>query len=239
MEWIVCDQYSHLRIDDAVVANFKETLRNSEIDCKVVLQLVKHDFWNDANVCLPGLEGPTAEFGCVGSVGYEGPGCDGPSGPTTHVDDRKIANAEDVTVNIAFTMPNKQAKELERQKLEVSLNKRGESLPTWKVTKRTKQYPYCCGIYKKPGFDEAFKAIKALKSSLTEQTFARDEWNSNSGWDEELVSLELFHGWDNCLSTMTMYETSETGKSDVILSLLAIDVEPNMSYIMTLLSPFK
>ena len=225
MDWTVNDNNPSVRIVDDIVSNLKETLRGSNIKCKVTLSL----YWEEI----------TSPLGIVGPIGDRGPigPCDlTDSSGVPPPDTRRVAEPKEVVVTIGFKMASVHAESLKKQKLKVTTNSRGQSLPTWRVTKLQNELPYCCGVYKRPGFDAAYNAMKALKPHLTETLFAKNEWQYNSGWDEELVSLELFHGWENCISTRQAFESVETGASYVELSLLAVDLDSNFDFITVFLS---
>lgn len=234
MEWIVHDN-SEVRIVDSIVSDLKDWTQAQGVRCKVSLSLCDSFFWLTAEERRE-LMGPVGNYGCEGPRGEMGSaGC---RGITSGDDTRPLADPKRVVVTIEFKLPSVHAHKLKDHKLVLTPNHLGEHLPTWQITSSYSRLPYCCGVYKRPGFDAAFNAMKALKSHLTETDFARDEHHSNSGWDEDLVSLELFHGWDNCLKTFTAFEQIETGESIVRMSLLAVDVSTNLSYITTQLSPF-
>lgn len=89
--------------------------------------------------------------------------------------------------------------------------------------------PYLCGIYKRTGFDDAYNAIKILKPLMTEEIFARNHYEDKL--DLDLVEEDLFHGYNNCLTTHKADDYIDTGMSMVKLSLLSIDIAANLDYI--------
>lgn len=206
MEWSVIDNHPDITIVDDIIANFKETMRNSGIKCKITVELATY---------------PEPKYNILSLM---------TSSQTTRFN-REPAKLQDILVNIEFNMPSAIAEKLAITKLSLTTD-----LTPWATTPIHKEFPYCCGVYKRPGFDDAYKAMNKLKPKLTEQGFARNE---HEQWDEELVSLELFHGWDNCIATKTAYERINTGESKVILSLSGVDLDANMTYITTLLSPYS
>lgn len=236
MEWKVQDSYTSIRIVDDIISSFKEWTRsNLGLKCKVTLSLCEPTFWmtTEEQAKLQGSEGSLAIWPLISSELLLIPP------PASPPDTRKVAEPKQVVVSITFRMANVHADKLKTHALILTKNPRGETLPPWNVQRLGTRVPYCCAVYKRPGFDEAYIAMKALKPELTELTFAKNEWSYNSGWDEQLVSLELFHGWTNCLKTFKAFEPIDTGDSEVTLSLLAPDVNANLDYITALLSAFN
>lgn len=207
MDWIVIDNNPDIHIVDDIIANFRETLRNSGVKCKVTVQLAEQCHWTQSKDEVLSLMRNSST-----TSGGEN------------------ADLNQIVVHIEFNMPTAIAEKLPEAKLAITTN-----LVPWSITPVYKDFPYCCGVYMREGFDDAYKAMHKLKPALTEQTFAR---NSSSEWDEELVSVELFHGWDNCLATKVEQQSVETGESKVVLSLLGVDLDANITYITTLLSPY-
>lgn len=228
MQWTVNDKYASTRIDDSVVSKFEEWVRNSGVKCDIKLEFVDPYFWLTQEE-RDGLRGPIGPHGCDG-INFPG--------TPNYVDNRPVTPSNRVQVNITFKMENERAKQLKNLPLKLTKNHIGNALQTWCIRPNRGHLQYCCGVYKKPGFDMAFNALKVMKPQLNESDFATTEYAHTSGWDDELVSLELFHGMDNCLKTFTANDFYDAGDSTVTLQLLAIDVNENFDYITTLLSPY-
>jgi hypothetical protein len=250
MEWKVADNCSNDRIEDNVISGLKDWLQTSGAHCKVSLDLCDPYFWLTVEQ-RKAMEGSVGNYGCAGPTGATGPcgprgpigltGAMGSIGPGMQEAERKIADPKRVLVKIEFSVTNEHAEQLKTYQLSLTKNHLGDTYPTWTMYKMQKELPYTCGVYKKPGFNEAFAAIKALKTTLTEESFARQptRWDSDSeGWDMDLVNLELFHGWTNCMKTFRSWTSVYSGDTLVRMCLLAPDVNTNLEYITTLLSAY-
>jgi hypothetical protein len=66
----------------------------------------------------------------------------------------------------------------------------------------TKYYNEVFAYYKKPGFDNAYNAMKVLKPKLSEFDFTFTCGHDTYGLDEpdhDLATQELYHGDENCV----------------------------------------
>lgn len=129
------------------------------------------------------------------------------------------------------------ADQIKNHQLIVSCNHFGESYPTWKIHKLPEAIPYKCGVYKVTGFDEALNALRVLKPNLTDKEFVYN--NEECKWDTDLTILRLYDGSENCLDTYTNYESINSNKSIVELTLLCLDIKNNFQYIKNILSAYK
>lgn len=234
MQWQVEDKYLPTRIDDKIVDELKCWLKDYNVQALVTLEHCDPYFWLTTEQ-INSLQGPVGLIGARGPIRPSGAtGPRGPSGPRTEftVDERPVVGPASVVVSIKFILSNEHAEQLKSHKLNLTTNPRGETLPTWRIMRNQKQSSYCCGVYKREGFDNAFNAMKILKPHLTPETFAMVEYD----YDTYLVSLEPFHGHDNCLTTFRSSTNIDDVESTVILRLSAPDVLSNIKYLTTLLS---
>ena len=211
MEWTVADDHPSIKITDTIVSELKDWILTHNVLCTVHLSLCPPTFWlKPSDVMSEDL------------------------GSKNTVDNRQFADSNNVVVTISFKLATIHAEQLKLHTLLLTLNHHGVSVPALTTTKIITYLPFCCGVYKRPGFDAAFNAIKVLKPKLTEYNFARFE----SEWDEALVSLELFHGLDDCMKTIKLFQSCDSNESNVEINLLAVDVNRNLSYITAILSAF-
>lgn len=238
IQWIIDDKYSSYRIvETESILQLKEWIQNNNYKYKVTVTVTHCDpyFWL-TKAERSSLKGP---IGLMGPCGLHGDM--GVCGPTTAEEvknsekSRPILDKKYIKINIEFIMSNANAEKIWNTKLLTTNNDIGEAYPTWTVTKLRKSIPYTCGIYKREHFDEAFNALKLLKSNITEENFAKDD---DGCWDPEMVECRLFDGMEKCLKTETHHESIETGESRVLLSVLEIDLLNNLEYIKRILSAY-
>ncbi len=224
MQWLVNDScYPTKIVETSELIELKEWLQQKGSKCKVNIFPCPERFFLSH-------EERNKIYGCEGTRGSVGPNGIG------YVDPRDPTPNEKVNVSFSFVMSKEKAQLIIEHKLKVTANQYGETIPTWKQSNCTELIGYCRGVYKKPGFDTAYKAISALKPDLTELDFARIKSYSDSHWDKDLVELKLYSGPDSCLEHHTKYEMVETYKSNVELTLRLIDLASNMEYIKATLS---
>jgi hypothetical protein len=231
MEWIVNDKSTATRIvESETLLQLKQWLFDINCQCKVTLThcdpyffLTKEERRN--------MTGPIGLIGAVGAPGYRS---------QEEIEEwertRPIANIERICVTFQFIMSNEKAEEIKSHELLVTPNELGDIIPIWQITNIQEYTFYTCGIYKREGFDDAYNAIKRLKPSLTEEEFA---FNRDSQWDSDLVDIKLYHGSDNCLDTNLICDRIKSAKSNVRLTLRAIDIDKNLEYIKVILSAYK
>lgn len=225
MNWsIYDDKYAQTKIvETSNILDLKSFISDNKINCHVNIELVDPYFWStDRSVCR----------GAVGQCG--------PPGATSGnwVDTRKIAEEKDISVKITFTTATTIAEQYKTHSLDLTKNIFGETYRTWRTQEIIKYSYYTCGVYKKPGFDAAFNAIKVLKPNCTEKQFASD-FSEYDDWDSDLVDVRLYDKETDCISKFTKSEPIKNGKSIVVLIFLACDLVNNMNYIKTTLSTYK
>ena len=111
---------------------------------------------------------------------------------------------------------------------------------SWRISPILTYLPYTCGVYKKPGFDQAFQSLQVLKPELTPENFARDEnYDGYGSWDSNLVDLKLYQGDENCLNVFFSRTSVPSNTNKVTLSMLAIDIPSNLEYLKKLLIAYK
>jgi hypothetical protein len=228
MEWKV-DTFSSITIDDSVVSKLKEWAHIHKPECKFRVKMCDPMFWltKEERERLTGPIGNYGDTGVRGPIGYEGP-CSKPE-PLPTVESKKVV------VQIEFTIPTIYAEKI-CVALKTTLNSIGMEYPTWAIFKMDEGISFPCGIYKKKGFDEAYQALRMLKPNLSEQQFANAVDDCLVSPDEDLVTMEPFHGMNGCIKVLKNTVLIDTGKSNVCLSLLAIDVDANFEYLTTLLA---
>lgn len=230
MAWVIKDEHCSLRIDDTIVSKLKTWVSENKPECQISLELVQPYFWltieQSNNLSGPmGVEGPNGATDCLELVEKQ--------------DTRPAAEPRDVEVAIIFRTTEEDTKVLETSKLVLTKNPRGQSLHAWHFQSMDEPVKVCRGIYKRPGFDQAYEAMKVCKPNLTPESFCSPTtWDHDTNWDEDLVSVEPFHGHEDCIKTFSKVKYVPTGKTKVVLSLLAVDVEPNFEFLKTLLSAF-
>jgi hypothetical protein len=219
MEWTILDQDTCIRIvETEALLELKESIKDRQ--CKVGIANCDPYFWLTTEE-RRNLRGP---IGLIGGGGPKG-------------DSRPFAIPKKIRVDIRFILSNVQAEKIVLKKLSTTVNYVGESLQTWTVVKLTESVAYNCGVYKREEFDEAFRALNRLKPQLTELKFAKSNYDGYEYWDSDLVETRLFDGMDGCLQTTISYDRIETGKSQVTLSLLEVDILENLDYIKHILVP--
>lgn len=230
MNWTKDDLYTNVKIvETGSILEFKMYLTENPVKCGVNVGLCEYSFWL------------TQDQRCqmIGPCGAIGP-C-GPTGSQSQSDwctARPSADEKSILVSISFKTPSSIAEKFRTHALNLTKNSIGETHRTWSIIQEAENVPYTTGVYKKPGFDIALSAIQKMKPNCTEQEFARN-FSKYLKWDNDLVETRLYDGEKDCLTTFTTYETVQTGKSKVVLSLLSIDLQSNLEYIKKILSSCK
>lgn len=223
MDWIVHDNISKYRIAESdTLLELKECLKNKK--CKVALSECEW-FWRikpDSN----GMLGCIGATGCVGVYGITS------AQQAEQWNLRPAWDSKDVSVSITFPMSKENAKSILDSKLSLTKNMYDKTLTPWTTQEKTEYLYYTCGVYKKEGFDEAYKTMHKLKPHLTEKDFAYDY---NDEWDADLVDIRLYDTND-CIATTNKYECINTNIMMVTLTLLEIDVQNNMHFIKNIVS---
>lgn len=230
MNWTKDDLYTNVKIvESAELLELKSHLTENTVKCSVNVGLCDQIFWLTQDQRCQ-MRGP---FGAVGPCG--------PTGPQSETDwrqSRPLADEKTILVSISFKVPSSIAEKFRTHSLNLTKNLVGETHRTWSISGQAENIPYTTGVYKRPGFDDALKEIQKMKSNCTEKEFACN-FSKYVKWDKDLVDTRLYDGEKDCLSTFTTYETVMSGKSTVVLSLLAIDVPANLVYIKKILSGCK
>lgn len=212
--------------ESADVLELKNYIEKNNIKCSITLQHCDSYFW----------ETQVERNNRMGSFGQRG---------LTHAKSkewelsRPIEEDKNVSIKISFIMADTIADQIKNHQLIVSHNHFNERYPTWKIHKLPESIPYTCGVYKVTGFDEAFNALRVLKPKLTEKEFAYINNEYQNEWDNDLTIIKLYHGTENCLDIFTNYESVNTNKSIVELTLLCTDIKNNLEYIKNILSAYK
>lgn len=227
MNYKIIDNCYETRICESEdVLKLKHYIESNHIKCSITLQHCDPIFW----------ETPVERTNRRGAVGARG---------LTHATSkewelsRPIEKDENVSISLRFIMADTIAEQIKNHHLLVSRNHFGESYPTWKIHKLPEAIPYTCGVYKITGFDEAYNALRILKPTLTEKQFAYNDNEDQNEWDTDLTTIKLYEGPENCLDKFTIYESVNTNKSIVELTLLCIDIKNNFEYIKNILSAYK
>ena len=254
MDWVIKDEHAVTRIDDSIVSNLKQWLEKERYKVSVTLTHCDPHFWlteDEVNVLQGACVGATGATGATGAIGASGdvgtnttiitPECAEKKEVKEVKDERPVAEDKKVVVTISFDMATKYAELLRTHKLNLTENYRHQTLPVFDVDKIYKYVRYSCGIYKRPGFDTAFAAMKTLKPDLTPLTFActTGDIGSPMNYDTDLVFVKPFCGHDDCLTVLRTGEEIDMGISSVYLSLLAVDVANNFEYLKGLLLGIK
>ena len=222
MEWINNDKYDKLRIAESdVLLELKAHLQNKK--CKVTLSECEW-FWRlkpDSNGNV-GCMGATGVVGACGSRSYE---------EAEKWNNRPAQDSKNVQVSITFPMSKANAVLVTNSKLSLTKNTYGNTLTTWRTDEKHEGVYYTCGVYKKDGFDEAFRSMQKLKPTLSEKDFAMqyDEW------DEDLVDVRLYDTND-CIAIERKYDYISTGIMMVTLTLLEIDIMNNLHFIKNIVN---
>ena len=228
MNWTVYDdKYAQLKISETpAILDLKSFISDSKIKCQVNINLADAYFWSTDR------SGPCGVRGARGHCGSNGPTS------SDWVDSRKVAEDKDVSVTITFTTATRLGELYKTHSFILTKNIFGETYKTWEVSEITEYIYYTCGVYKKPGFDAAFNAIKVLKPTCTEKEFATG-FSEYDDWDLDFVDVRLYDKDTDCITTFIKPEPVKTGKSNITLSLLACDLINNMDYIKKTLSTYQ
>jgi hypothetical protein len=240
MNWLVNDIYNHQIIESDNVLAFKTFLTDNNIRTKVVLSECCNNFWQTQEEidARKKEREKYANIGCFGATGACGPPTQMPREEWTKL--RPILEERKVLVNIEMVMSVSHSEQIQKSKLNLTPNPLGKTYESWRVSPIAHYLPYICGIYKKPGFDQAFNALHLLKPELTPESFARDEnYDGYGSWDTDLVDLSLYYGDENCLDTVFTRTSVPSNTNKVNLSILAIDIPSNLEYLKKLLIAYK
>lgn len=183
MEWSVSDKNTSTRIvESGDLLALKKWMLDTGCKCQVEV------YHCDPMFFIPRderqfLMGPVGSAGCAGPRSSEE--------VQTWAASRPIASDDRINVKTTFIMSKEKAKLIKTHKLSVTPNSDGETVQTWVVTDIKKPISYCCGVYKRAGFDNAYNAINQLKPDLIEVQFAQVR-NSDDDfeWDTDLVMME-------------------------------------------------
>lgn len=213
-------------IETQTLTNFKQFLLDNSCKCRVNVAHTSLHFW------LTQQERGYLN-GCIGAIGSNG--AQGCSYNTT--DTRPIAVKERVEVQINFTIEVSIAEKISKHIFILTENHVGETLKTVTSYKVSETNPYMCGVYKRPGFDSVYKAIKTMKPNLTELELAKFNIDEDScqDFDDDLVELRLFEGGPDCIYKFKNQTYHIAGKSNVCITVLLCDLDSNLDYIQSIL----
>lgn len=209
MSWIVRDGYMSKRIiETESMLKLKEFIKENDIKCDVIVEHCDRNFWFTK-------EEKSKQSNIV--TGYTYLGCDSTMLPP--------ADEKDVCIKIKLT---EKENCIEKKDLDLTINNVGETLNPWSKSKIYQKVSYMLGVYKRKGFDMAFKRIKESNQYITEKKFASTGFYD---WNNDLVEVRLHDGEENCIDVIERHVDIETDKSYSTLTLLSIDIEKNLPFI--------
>lgn len=193
-------------------------LQNIGKEVKVEVCKKDHLFWMTE-------EERENEFGANGPIGTFG--CKGPTESKNHKDDevsKPFASPDDLQITIEFTMLEMVAKEIEKwiPPIELTKNEKGKSLQIFEFLPEKKWVYVAKGIYKKPGFDEAYSALSKV-IEITESEFVSSH--------EDIVEKSFYHGMKDLYREEDDCEEILTGYTEVRMHLLCTDLARNIEQI--------
>jgi hypothetical protein len=236
MDWVIRNRdYETTRIVESVdVLELKQIIQSKGVECKVLLHHCDSDFWltkREAN-----QRSSCSVFGTNNLV-------TGKSNlvlsqnPEERNDMRPIADDKMVLITITFSVGSEGFENVKSHKFDLTTNYLGNTYNLWCTSKIYVKVPYICGVYKVEGFDEAFNDVKQLNQNMTEKQFAYDD--EEEMWNSDLTEIKLYNGGSRCIDKITKYKNIDSGKLNVSLTLLSIDVKNNLEYIEKIFSSLK
>lgn len=211
MSWVVHNGYMSKRIvetDD--MSKLKQFIKEHAIKCDVTVEHCYYNFWL--------TQKERAEKSNI-ATGY-----------TLCGSDTEMAIADNKEVCIKIKVVEKEKLSCTRNSLDLTTNHVGETLVPWtRSVINENVLHYKQGVYKRKGFDAAFKQMKVLHPYITEKQFGAGI--GSNAWNNDLVEIRLYEGEDDCLEIINKYTNIATDKSNVTLTLLSMDIEKNLFFI--------
>ena len=223
--WEVNDRFLSERIVESQHSlELKDWIFKNKCKCSVLLNSCGKTFWMTEEERTK----TTNDFFSGGTtntaIGY-------PIGSKS-LSNKPVMDTKFVTVTFTIVTTKDNADTIKNIAWNLTQNNVGESLPTFGCHPAKEQVYYMMGVYKRPGFDQAY-VYNLNVNGLTETEFAK----INGTWDSALVECRLFDGMKDCVGTyrVTKAVTSQS-LTTVLVHFLEIDIEKNMDSIKGMLT---
>ncbi|CAH6420321.1 Hypothetical protein HVR_LOCUS1163 [uncultured virus] len=106
-------------------------------------------------------------------------------------------------------------------------------ITTWRSSRSLYSIPYTEGIYKQPGFDDAYITAQESNPELTLEKYVKSLLEKSS----VLVKRRYYEGEDDCVQINVKRKAIESQHTEIRFSILACDLGPNFAFIKNILLP--